>query len=92
MSETCHETDLTDVNSDRASLELLRQKHQGTRGCWRTYCSLKAIQGIKFVRREMYRSDFADILRVNDLPPENRNHEYQYPPILAKLILPVGEN
>ena len=40
----------------------------------------------------MYRSDFADILRVNDLPPEDRKHEFQYPPILAKLILPVGEN
>ena len=40
----------------------------------------------------MYRSDFADIQRVNELPPEDRRHEYQYQPRPAKLIPPIGEN
>lgn len=61
-------------------------------GKWKSIFSPRQLGSIRFVRFGMYRSELADIYKMDDIPPESRKDEYRYNPIPAEVIPPIGPN
>ncbi|ERF73923.1 hypothetical protein EPUS_05346 [Endocarpon pusillum Z07020] len=81
------------ILSDRQLLELLRTHYHRLRRNWRRrLLSFQTLTSIEFVQFELHRKSIVDIRKRDDIPPEDRRDEYQYRPIPAKVIPPVGRN
>lgn len=84
--------DLRTIKSDQQFFCSLKRNYSSMRGIARSLLSLKTLKRVKFVQFEMYKSELVDIRKVDDIPPEDRRDEYQYRPMPADMIPPVGEN
>ncbi|KAF7507687.1 hypothetical protein GJ744_010240 [Endocarpon pusillum] len=81
------------ILSDRQLLELLRTHYHRLRRSWRRrLLSFQTLTSIEFVQFELHRKSIVDIRKRDDIPPEDRKDEYQYRPIPAEVIPPVGRN
>lgn len=78
--------------SDQLFFIKLKSIYQEMRGRWTSFFFLKKLRSIRFVYFELYSSQLVDIVRTNDIPPEEKKHVYSYRPIPAEMIPPVGVN
>lgn len=87
----CVHMNLDKVQSDQIFFTTLRSHYHTMRGRCFSFFSLKRLISIRFVQFEMYKSELADIRKVDDIPPEDKK-DYDYLPRPAELIPPVGPN
>ena len=84
--------DVKALTSDQQLFASLRAFYTAMRGRLRMLLSLKKLISIDFVQFEAYKSDLADVKKINDIPPESKSNEYRYRPMPADVIPPVGRN
>lgn len=81
------------IVSDRQLLELLQARYHQARTNWhRKIFSFQTLISIEFVQFELHRKSLVDIRKRDDIPPAHRKDEYQYHPLPAEVIPPVGKN
>jgi hypothetical protein len=81
------------IVSDRQLLELLRTKYSEMRSSWRRILlSFQTLISIEFVQFELHHKALVDIRKRDDIPPSSRKDEYDYRPVPAEVIPPVGKN
>lgn len=78
------------ATSDKTLFKLLRSNYYSMRRPWLSFFSLRALEWIKFVHFEMYRSELVDVRKINDIPPPE-HQEYKYAPAPPDVIPPVGD-
>ena len=79
------------IPSDQVLFKELKCQYDIMRGKWSSVLSLRKLDRIQFVRFELHNMKLVDIQGI-DIPPKEKGNEYQYRPMPAETIPPVGEN
>jgi hypothetical protein len=83
--------DLTTLQdeSDKVLFQALRKSFYDLRIGWLSWMSLRTLESIRFVHFEMYKKEFVDVRKENEVPsPEDT--EYRYIPAPPEIVPPVG--
>ncbi|KAI0376042.1 hypothetical protein F5Y04DRAFT_293246 [Hypomontagnella monticulosa] len=86
-----YQQEICTIYSDQDFFSLLRMLYHSNRRrlslSW-----LRRVKGIHFVQFDVHRTDLADIRSAPAIPPETLRDEYQYDPMPAQLLPPIGPN
>ncbi|KAI1645082.1 uncharacterized protein F4817DRAFT_193671 [Daldinia loculata] len=86
-----HQQEICTILSDQDFFSLLRMLYHTNRRrlslSW-----MRRVNGIDFVQFDVHRSDVAAVRSKPALPPEELKDQYQYDPMPAHLVPPVGPN
>ncbi len=85
-----------DVKKTKCDSELMLNIKNVTQAVRRSYLPsflrLRTVTGVEFINFELHRKQLVDIRKRDDIPPESRRNEYDYTPMPADLIPPIGRN
>ncbi|KAI2611890.1 hypothetical protein GGR54DRAFT_344450 [Hypoxylon sp. NC1633] len=86
-----HQPEICTITSDQDFFTLLRVLYAKNRQklslSW-----LRRVEGIHFVQFDVHRTEIASVRSEPALPPENMKGQYQYDPMPAQLVPPIGPN
>ncbi|KAI1100631.1 hypothetical protein F4804DRAFT_348340 [Jackrogersella minutella] len=86
-----HQPEVCTINSDQDFFSLLRMlystNHRKLSLSW-----IRRVKGIHFVQFDLHRTEIASIRDQPAIPPEDLLGQYQYDPMPAQLMPPIGSN
>jgi hypothetical protein len=80
------------IYSDVDFFRALNERYVQSKRRYQALMSFKKPVALRFVKFHLYDRQLVDIHETNDIPPASQKHEYDYSPMPAETVPPIGPN